>query len=297
MGWKSDNDAKIDPSGIKQHFTDISFKVHCCRYWKLFEWEFNNLSFPFWRLYYNTTEGAIVSYDGRRVNLNADKIVLIPPYTSFSTSLRNRSKEKLSGNRIESEEELAHLDELKMVDHLFIHFNLGFQYDTLHSAIYEFETDNQIKELADSIRLSLIKNHIDLNFDITLKIYLLILLLLSKIPSEQWEKRNIDHRVIRIINFIDRHYSESLSNDYLARQASMSPNSFLRLFKSYTGTTLQQFVQQKRIEKAVLMMHNSCESIEEISEKCGFSERQHFSKVFRRITGMSPAYYRKKQVI
>ena len=297
MGWKSADDAKIDPSGIKQHFTDISFKVHCCRYWKLYEWEFNNLSFPFWRLYYNTREGAAVSYEGRKVNLNAEKIVLIPPYTPFSTSLRNGSKEKLSGNRIESEEELAHLKELEMVDHLFIHFNLGFQFDTLHSGIYEFETDNQIKELADNVRLSLIHNNTDLDFDVTMRIYLLILLLLSKIPVEQWKKRNIDHRVIRTINFIDRHYPESLSNDFLARQETMSANSFLRLFKSYTGTTLQQFVQQKRIEKAVLMMHNSNDSIESISEKCGFSERQHFSKVFRRITGVSPAYYRKKQVI
>jgi len=298
MGWKSTNDAKVDPSGIKQHFTDIGIKLHCCRYWKLNEWEFNNLSFPFWRLYYNTTQGARVSFKNKVVELNSDKVILIPPYTSFSTSLKQINTESLSGNRIASVEELSDIMEMGMVDHLFIHFNLGFQHDHLFPSIFEFNVDAQTQILLDEIRFSIIEQYTDLSSRLMLQIYSLILMHVSKIPAENWKQKTTDNRVLKVIDYIDLHFKESLSNEVLSERISMSPNSFLRLFKVTTGFTLQQYLQNKRIEKAILMMHhNQDAAIEQIAEKCGFSDRHHFSKVFKRIVKVAPAQYRKTQTI
>jgi AraC-like DNA-binding protein len=298
MGWKSENDAKVDPSGVKQHFSDIGIKLHCCRYWKLSEWEFNNLSFPFWRLYYNSIEGAKVNFKNKVVDLTADKVVLIPPYTSFSTSLKQINSESLSGNRIVSFEELSNLKEMGMVDHLFIHFNLGFQYDHLFPGIFEFEVDDQTLSLLNEIRFSIIEQYTVLPFSLMIKIYSLILMHVSKIPAESWKERTTDYRVLKVIDFIDMYFKESLSNEVLSEKAAMSPNSFLRLFKGTTGFTLQQYVQNKRIEKAILMMHHNQEAaIEQIAEKCGFNDRHHFSKVFKRIVKVAPAHYRKMQTI
>jgi AraC-like DNA-binding protein len=298
MGWRSENDAKVDPSGVKQHFSDIGIKLHCCRYWKLNEWEFNNLSFPFWRLYYNTVEGARVNFKNKVVELTANKVVLIPPYTSFSTSLKQINAESLSGNRISSVEELGTLKEMGMVDHLFIHFNLGFQYDHLFPGIFEFEVDDQTLSLLNEIRYSIIEQYSVLPFSLMVKIYSLILMHVSKIPAESWKARTTDNRVLKVIDFIDVHLKESLSNEVLAEKAAMSANSFLRLFKATTGFTLQQYLQSKRIEMAILMMHHSQDAaIEQIAEKCGFSDRHHFSKVFKRIVKVAPAQYRKTQTI
>jgi len=297
MALKTTTDVKIDPSAIKQHFTNISIKIHCCRYWKLSEWEFNNLSFPFWRLYYNTISGASIIFNQKEVFLDESVVVLIPPYTSFSTSLRHSSTESLSGSRLESVEEYLSLKEQQMVDHLFIHFNFGFQYDRVEPGIYQFTAATQLKALLDEIRLSTLSNSINFGFRHTMLIYQLIIQLVSSIPSDKCDSLKIDSRVLKVIDYIDQHYSDEISNDQLGKIASMAPNSLLRLFKSSTGLTLQQFLRNKRIEKAIILMHNQGASIDQIADSCGFSDRQHFSKVFKRIVSIAPAQYRKMQAI
>lgn len=297
MGIKTSNDVKVDPSAIKQHFTNINIRIHCCRYWKLSEWEFNNLSFPFWRMYYNTIEGARITFNEEEVNLDESVVVLIPPYTPFSTSLKHSSNESLSGSLIESEIEFMQLRRSGMVDHLFIHFNLGFQYDRVAPGIYQFHTHHQLKVLLDEIRISTLVNSTNFGFRQTMQLYQLIIQLVNQIPKDKRESLKIDNRVLKVIDYIDQHYADDISNDTLGKLASMAPNSLLRLFKTSTNFTLQQFLQNKRIEKAIILMHNQGASIDQIADACGFSDRQHFSKVFKRIVSIAPAQYRKMQTI
>jgi AraC-like DNA-binding protein len=297
MALNPTTNVKVDPSTIKQHFTNINIKIHCCRYWKLSEWEFNNLSFPFWRLYYNTIEGASVIYNEEKTKLDEKIVALIPPYTPFSTWLKHSKNESLSGSRIESEDEYRELGQKKMVDHLFIHFNFGFQYDRVQPGIYQFDVDTELKSLLDQIRWATVRNPGNFGFGQTLLLHQLIIGLVNKIPNGKRESRKIDARIIKVIDHIDQHYAETISNETLGRIANMATNSLLRLFKSSTGVTLQQFLQNKRIEKAILLMHNQGASIDQIAEACGFSDRQHFSKVFRRIVSLAPAQYRKMQAI
>jgi AraC-like DNA-binding protein len=74
----------------------------------------------------------------------------------------------------------------------------------------------------------------------------------------------------------------------------MATNSFARLFKNIMQLTVQQYIQQKRIEKAIMLFHHSSLEIDEISGECGFYDRHHFSNVFKKQTGFAPAKYRKK---
>ena len=297
MEWNGSRNLKIDPSDIKQEITTINLQIHCCRYWKLTEWEFQNLSVPFWRIYYNTVQGAKVTFKKREIELTAEKILLIPPYTSFSTSLKEQKLERIKGNRITSIDELPYLQKKGMIDHLFIHFNFGFQYDHLQPAIFEFIVDHVLRDTIDKIRQDIIEEHRFLSFKQSLQIHTLITKLVNRIPSNCWNEKTTDNRVLKVIDYIDQHFAETLSNNRLAVKAAMAPNSFLRLFKSVTGSTLQQFVQQKRVEKAILMMHNQESTIDQIAEQCGFSDRQHFSKVFKRIVKLPPAQYRKTQAL
>ena len=292
MGWKSIYDSKVDPSGIKQHFTGINLTIHCCRYWKLAEWDYSNLSFPFWRLYYNSIEGASIQYKLTHVELNPSKVILIPPYTSFSTSLKNSHTERLSGNRIETVEELKILPKLGMIDHLFIHFNLGFQLDHLEPGFYVFDVNEARYLEIETIRHSIINSVEHLNSQQSLQVYALIIGLLACIDQNKWTVKNHDKRVIKVIEYIGEHYAETLMNEDLAAQVAMAPNSFLRLFKTEMGLTLQRYVQKVRIEKALMEMHNSNMSIEQIAIECGFSDRHHFSKVFKQVIGMPPGRFR-----
>jgi AraC-like DNA-binding protein len=292
MGWKNTYESKIDPSGIKQKFVPINLKVHCCRYWKLNEWEYQNMSFPFWRLYYNTIEGARVSYKNETVHLNPDIVLLIPPHTSFSTSLRHKISEGLSGNRIESVEELSNLRNIGMVDHFFVHFNLSFQFDNVSSGLYSFEADQNVQEILNHLRFSLIEDGKFFNQSNSLLLYHLILKLVCQIDKKQWNKRHTDARVLKIIDYIDNNYHKEMSNEFLAQKVNLAPNSFLRLFKQSMGITIQRYIQQTRINKAILELSSSDVTIDQVAQRCGFSERYHFSKVFKRVAGISPARYR-----
>lgn len=295
MGWKSVYDSKVDPSGIKQVFTDMNLKVHCCRYWKLSEWDYRNLSFPFWRLYYNSLEGASISFKNQLVELTPDKVILIPPHTSFSTSLKNSCTDRLSGNRIESLHELKQLPELGMIDHFFIHFNLGFQLDHLAPGFYVFDVNDALFEELKTIRLSIIDSVEQIAYRQSLQLYALITGLLAKIDQSKWTVKMHDHRVVKVIEYIGEHYAKALSNDHLAALVAMAPNSFLRLFKGEMGLTLQRYVQKVRIEKALMEMHNSNMSIEQIALACGFSDRHHFSKVFKQVIGNPPGQFRQQK--
>lgn len=297
MGWKTVLDSKVDPSGIKQSFTKVDLVIHCCRYWKLSEWDFNNLSFPFWRLYYNSIAGASIQYKDQTIALNDEKIVLIPPYTPFSTALKNNGAERLSGNRIESIEELELIPGLNMIDHYFVHFNLGFQLDHLEPGFYVFKVNNELNSELKKLRYSLIHSVETISIEQTLGLHSLILKLIAQIDPQKWTLRSIDVRIKKVLEFVQVHYNEELSNDRLASLVSMATNSFLRLFKQEMAITLQQYVQKIRIEKASLELHNANLSIDQIATQCGFSDRHHFSKVFKRVVSVPPGQYRKSQTL
>lgn len=287
---------RVDPSDVKQSFIKADIDVHCCRYWKLSKWEYNDLSFSFWRIYYNSVAGACVNFQGKTIELDASKIVLIPPFTAYSTALLKNAAEGLNGCRIETFSELNELPLRGMVDHFFIHFNLGIRLDYVKPNIYVFETDNILLQLIADLQKYTIEQLRIFDHLYTVKLYALIFNLLSKVDVDFWKQRTNDPRVLKIIDYIDRNYRKDLTNNSLGLMVNMATNSFLRLFKQSMGHTIQQYIQKVRINKAILQMHNASESIESIAEKCGFSDRHHFSKVFKKETGMPPAAYRQQKM-
>jgi AraC-like DNA-binding protein len=301
MALKISTETKIDPSGVKQTFTPMDINIHCCRYWKLKEWEYTNMSFPFWRLYFNTLPGASVSLKGNRVYLSEQTVVLIPPNTAFSTALAwqktTKGEERLSGNAIVHINELSEIQNLNMVDHLFVHFNLGYQLDRIKSSIYQFEVTPPLREQLDRIRLATI-NHAPLwAISESIEVYTLILSLITAIDRDNWSEQPFDSRVLRMVDYIISNCHKPLSNEFLAQKAGMATNSFLRIFRASTGVTIQQFIHTKRIEKSIIMMHNGNSNIDEIAATCGYSDRHHFTKVFSKIAQISPARYRKNCMI
>ena len=289
---------KYDPSDIRQTFPDINIRLHCCRYWMLMEWEFNNLASPFWRLYYNTTGTASVIYKGITTYLHAEQILIIPPNTFFSTKLKGYSENSFNESKIRrkiiSHAEVEENRNGKASDHLFIHFSLGIPYDLLEPGIYTFPVKEKEEDLLNEIMEFCINGGNTFELAVCAAINSLILSLLKKIPRDKWETPNLDKRVSHAVAYIEQHIGERLTNKTLSDRASMVENSFARLFRENTGISLQQYIKKKRIEKALILLHHSTANIEEIANQCGFSDRYHFSKVFKELMGMSPVSYKKQ---
>lgn len=288
---------KYDPWEAQQEIADLKIALHCCRYWMLSEWECENLSFPFWRLYHSRTGGSYVTFDGREVELSSEKLILIPPYTSFSTHIKelvSTQNESIKGVKIGDEQEIDIYKSIGMCDQFFAHFNLGYTFDKIKADIYEVElTDYWLRELSEIEGERLMEPNV-VTFLSNLKISGLILFALQSLPRTLWYFPEIDKRVLRVINFIDKNLNAKLTNKELSDVANLATNSFARLFRELLKFPVQQYIQQKRIEKAIMLLHHSDIEMDEIATKCGFCDRHHFSKVFKKHTGFPPVSYRKK---
>ena len=98
----------------------------------------------------------------------------------------------------------------------------------------------------------------------------------------------------QIHQYILEHYAEDLSLDYLAEHFGLSLSYLSRSFKKRYHNGLINFLTEIRINKAIVLMKDHSSSIAEIALQVGIPDPKYFSRVFRRVTGCSPAEYRKE---
>ena len=96
------------------------------------------------------------------------------------------------------------------------------------------------------------------------------------------------------IDYILRHLHYDISLKQIADNAGLSETYFSALFKKETGETVSEFIQKSRVREAQSMIQFSEYSLLEIGQYLGFCSQSHFSKTFRKYTGMTPGQYRKK---
>lgn len=289
---------KGDPSDVLQMFPSYNLQLHCCRYWWLQQWEFNELSFPFWRIYHNSFSGAVILYDNKEYALTPDKIVMIAPNTSYSSRLYDHkipdTGYALKGGRITSGLSEEQLITDQCILHLFIHFNIGMPYDNISPGVYIYELTDHLKEKLQIIKRHLNYEHTRFSFYCSLSIKSLISDLLSEVPESNWTAITKDHRILEVLKYAENNINNELGNPILAEQAKMATNAFTRLFTEEIGTSPQKYIKKIRIDQACILLHHSNVSIDEVAIKTGFADRYHFSRIFKQITGVSPAKYKKE---
>jgi len=295
MTRKLSEEIKIDPSAIHQNFKELSIKLLCCRYWILEEWECDDLKVPFWRIYHNSVGGSTIRFKNSTFPLHNESILIIPPNTSFSSQLKrnfNFQDESIIGRKFIATDNLATLASHGKTDHFFTHFSLGYPLDFVTNTIYIIRPDETIGHLLKEIKKACMTDLIT-NMKESLRVKQLIAACLLNLPDEIWDSGNIDHRILKSIKFIEGNFRRKITNEQLADTANMAVNSFARLFKMSTKITTQQYILKLRVEASCHLMHHSNKSLDEISYECGFSDRHHFSKIFKKTVKVNPSDYKK----
>ena len=288
-----------------QYFPGLSVKIHCCRYWWLKNWEYSTLSFPFWRIYHNTRPGGIIEYRDCIYHMKPDEIYLIAPNTDYSSRIEGNSIPRyehcLRGGSLDSlsNEAKEQLLAEGAIQHLFIHFTLGFPYDNALTGVFPLQLTNSLQAKIEFLQRYLSAHEPASTFSLEafLQIQTLVCEVLLDIDKSLWRLSSGDARITQTIRYIENHCEESLSNDFLADKACMAVNSFSRLFRDETGVSLQKFVKRKRIDYACMLMTHTDMSIEEITAKTGFTNRFHFTRVFHEVMKVTPGKYRELFVL
>ncbi|MBP5971428.1 helix-turn-helix transcriptional regulator [Brasilonema sp. CT11] len=95
----------------------------------------------------------------------------------------------------------------------------------------------------------------------------------------------------QVFEYINSHIDSEIKLTNLAKMAGISQYYFCQLFKQSVGTTPYQYVLQLRVERAKQLLKSQKMTICDVALACGFANQSHFTKHFRKLTGMTPKVY------
>ena len=110
--------------------------------------------------------------------------------------------------------------------------------------------------------------------------------------ASQHASRHAPRWLSRILDKLRIEHCRRLTLDELAREAGVHPVHLSRIFRRCVGEGIGDHVHRLRVRTACERMLDPCASLAEVSLATGFADQSHFTRCFRRITGMTPAAFR-----
>lgn len=126
---------------------------------------------------------------------------------------------------------------------------------------------------------------------------LLIMLLREATAGEKHTAIDLrDDSLAAVLEHIHLAYADKLTTGQLAKLANLSPNYFITRFKLATGFTPGEYVARVRISQAKKLIRNGLQTLSQIAHEAGFDNLAYFSRVFKKIEGISPSEYKHNQL-
>ncbi|MFI8493144.1 response regulator [Peribacillus butanolivorans] len=110
-------------------------------------------------------------------------------------------------------------------------------------------------------------------------------------------KRSLHDDILTVMEYIENNYHCDINLDTLSKLVFLSGQYLSRLFKQETGNTITQYITFRRLEEAKKCLIYSRENVMEVSEKCGFSDPNYFTRVFKKYEGVTPTQYQQQSLI
>ena len=118
--------------------------------------------------------------------------------------------------------------------------------------------------------------------------------LLIMLLRNQSEAKDAEGALVYVLQYIHSHYMEQITLERLADMEHISKSYLSRQFKRQTGMTVITYVNQLRVEAAKHLLIGSQMRVNEIAYQVGFESPKYFYRMFKALTGDSPAAFRRK---
>jgi AraC-like DNA-binding protein len=267
-------------------------------------WNYSNVISPYFRIYYiDDGEGFLVSAK-EKIKLEAGYLYIIPSFT------------------------LCHLRCDNYLSQYFLHF-----FEESAEGISLFENNRKvIKVIAQETDIANFKQLLNLNpgrginrsdnpkvyeKNVYYKGYQelnnivsdstyfetqgIILQFISRfLSSQRFKAKNpnpVPSKILDAISYIQLNLKKNLTVDDLAKRANLHQDYFSRLFLQFTGIRPVRYIHEKRIERAQYLIATTNLSFAEVAEETGFENFPYFSKIFKKVTSLTPGQYRMQNQI
>lgn len=131
-------------------------------------------------------------------------------------------------------------------------------------------------------------------------IYEKLISLLTILMKESWnpestrksQRAEKKQNLQEIKEYLEDHYQEKISLDDLERKFFINKFYLTRIFKEQFGISINNYILQVRITRAKQLLRFTAQPIEEICVMCGMNDANYFSRMFKKVEGISPREYR-----
>ena len=259
------------------------------------DWNWRNVNSPFTRLYYVTEGAARILLPTGIQELKPDHLYLVPSFTTHSY----------------------------LCDTHFVHYYLHIYEDhqSESSILEDFSFPTEIP--AGDLELPLIKRLCGINptmqlpqsdptsydnnptlikniiknkqrtFCDKVESRGIVYQLMARFLKDAQPKTEInDDRIQKVLSYIRKNIYKTIDIDSLAAISCLSKDHFIRLFKKEINNTPLQYINQKKIEKAQLILITDSMPVKNISYLLAYEDHSYFNRLFKKLTGVTPQQYR-----
>ncbi|MDO3628963.1 AraC family transcriptional regulator [Mucilaginibacter sp. BT774] len=264
------------------------------------KWNYPNVISPYFRVYYIDQGEGFISTKQEKIKLEQGYLYVIPSFT------------------------LCHLSCNTYLSQYFLHF-----FEESAEGISIFENNRKVIKVAatetDIINFKKLlsinpgrginrsdnptvyeknayyKSYQEINNTVSDSVYFetqgIILQLISRFLNSHGFKNKspdpVPSKILDAARYIQLNLKQNLTVNYLAGRANLHQDYFSRLFFKHTGQRPLNYLHEKRIERAQYLIATTTLSYREIAEKTGFENLPHFSKIFKKVTSLTPGEYKK----
>lgn len=103
---------------------------------------------------------------------------------------------------------------------------------------------------------------------------------------------HVSNVILKAKKYIDDHFSEDIGLNDVSKEVAISPQYFSSIFKEEMGMNFVEYLRTKRIEVAKDLLKQKQLSVKEICYEIGYNDPNYFSRLFKKIVGVSPTEYK-----